>query len=184
MRRLPAFAIAVAVLIAVAASLAVLQARVTPALVVPVDDKAALIHGRLLYATNCASCHGRALQGQPLWQLVDQDSPRRAPALGMTGRAWARSDPDLLKVILKGEAPGAPPGRRSAMPGFEHRLTEADALAILAFVEANWPAAFRTLRARLVADGPGVSPGVLLAAWPLSAWCASPDASAGTPRPP
>src|SRR5580704_13928938 len=33
------------------------------------EDAALVALGRRVYMDACASCHGRALQGQPLWQL-------------------------------------------------------------------------------------------------------------------
>ena len=36
------------------------------------NDEAAVLTGRQIYRERCAACHGRNLEGQPLWQLQDQ----------------------------------------------------------------------------------------------------------------
>jgi mono/diheme cytochrome c family protein len=35
------------------------------------NNRALVILGKQLYIGHCAGCHGRFLQGQPLWQLAD-----------------------------------------------------------------------------------------------------------------
>src|SRR5258707_1196050 len=60
------------------------------------DDPAKVAAGRLIYARRCSSCHGKRLQGQPLWQLQDRYSGRRAPAHDESGHTWGHSDEDLF----------------------------------------------------------------------------------------
>jgi mono/diheme cytochrome c family protein len=52
------------------------------------DNAALVAHGKSVYMGRCASCHGRNLQGQPLWQLKDEFAGRRAPAHDETGHTW------------------------------------------------------------------------------------------------
>jgi len=42
------------------------------------EDAAAVSTGKMLYRRHYATCHGRYLQGQPLWQLDQESSVRRA----------------------------------------------------------------------------------------------------------
>ena len=81
------------------------------------DDLPAVTHGKQVYALRCASCHGRALQGQPLWQLLDENAGRRAPAQDETGHTWQHADEDIFQMIKQGRFPGAPAGR-PYMPAF------------------------------------------------------------------
>lgn len=60
------------------------------------EDLAKVRQGKQIYQSRCAACHGRNLQGQPLWQMKDENLGRRAPALDQTGRAWTLSDDDLF----------------------------------------------------------------------------------------
>src|SRR5690242_13092113 len=62
------------------------------------DEPAGVTAGKKLYTQRCSSCHGKRLQGQPLWQLQDQYSDRRAPALDESGHMWAHSDEQLFQI--------------------------------------------------------------------------------------
>ena len=110
------------------------------------DDRALVSLGRHVYAGRCASCHGRSLQGQPLWQLDDDDRGRRAPALDASGRSWFHDDNDLFRVVAFGR-PSVP--SRSAMPAFAGLLDEHQMLAVIAFMKARWPTGLRVAQAML-----------------------------------
>lgn len=105
--------------------------------------------GRHLYAQNCASCHGRRLQGQPLWQLKDQFAGRRAPAHDSTGHTWQHSDDDLFFMTKFGRFPTTPPNATSYMPAFQKRLNDHDILAVIAFIKSRWPLGLRASQAML-----------------------------------
>ncbi len=47
------------------------------------DDPAAVSVGKSLYEDHCASCHGADLEGQPNWQIPDQDGFMPAPPHGI-----------------------------------------------------------------------------------------------------
>src|ERR1700736_3736155 len=61
----------------------------TPVHFANADDPSTVATGKLLYMRLCASCHGKRLQGQPLWQLEDRYRGQRAPAHDQTGHTWA-----------------------------------------------------------------------------------------------
>ncbi len=113
------------------------------------DNPALVAQGRAIYAANCAACHGARLHGQALWQLEDEDSWRRAPALDATGHAWLHPDSDLLQITRSGHYPSAKPGAKSAMPAFAQRLSDDQINATLAYIKAHWPAALRVVQAAL-----------------------------------
>ena len=97
----------------------------------------------------CASCHGRNLQGQPLWQLKDEFAGRRAPAHDETGHTWQHSDEDIFYMIKYGRFPSAPAGDVSFMPAFRDVLDDRDIIAATAFIKARWPTALRVSQAML-----------------------------------
>ena len=130
-------------------------------------------HGRQLYASHCASCHGRNLQGQPLWRMVDSDQHRRAPALDATGPAWLLSDAALVATVSAGRlAAGDAPSR---MPAFATSLSDGDITAVLAFIKARWPVAMRVTQSTL-------NPGSDRSAGEPGDWRFPPDCRALTAR--
>jgi len=133
----------IAIAVASAAALATRNDFAPHAHVADADDIPVAMRGRSIYAQQCASCHGRNLQGQPLWQLVDKDSGRRAPALDLTGRTWTHSDEDVFLIVKYGRLPGMPADRPSRMPAFQARLNDGDILAVIAFIKARLPVGLR-----------------------------------------
>jgi S-disulfanyl-L-cysteine oxidoreductase SoxD len=113
------------------------------------DDAATVKHGKSIYMARCASCHGRNLQGQPLWQLKDEFTGRRAPAHDETGHTWQHSDEDIFHMIKYGRFPSAPVGAVSFMPAFKDVLDDRDVIAAAAFIRARWPTALRVSQAML-----------------------------------
>ena len=134
--------------------------RLVPAIAAPAtghfanaDDAATVIRGKQLYARRCAACHGRFLQGQPLWQLIDEFAGRRAPAHDQTGHTWQHSDEELFRVTKYGSDGAA--AERSSMPAFAAQLSDADILAVLAFIKRSWPIGLRVAQASLNPGGAG-----------------------------
>jgi mono/diheme cytochrome c family protein len=92
-----------------------------------------LVVGERLYESNCAACHGIDGEGQPDWKLPDANGVYPAPPHTTDGHTWHHADPLLLDIIANG---GTPP--KSAMPGFEGQLNEAEMAAILAYIKTFW----------------------------------------------
>jgi S-disulfanyl-L-cysteine oxidoreductase SoxD len=113
------------------------------------DDAANVKRGKVIYMGHCASCHGRNLQGQPLWQLTDEFAGRRAPAHDQTGRTWQHSDEDIFHMIKYGRFTTASVGAVSFMPAFRDVLDDRDIIAVTAFIKARWPTALRVSQAML-----------------------------------
>ena len=113
------------------------------------DDAAVVAHGRKIYMGRCASCHGRNLQGQPLWQLKDEYAGRRAPAHDETGHTWQPSDEDLFYMTKYGRFPSLSAGAVSFMPAFRGVLDDREIIAATAFIKARWPTALRVSQAML-----------------------------------
>ncbi|MBO9467184.1 cytochrome c [Tropicibacter sp. R15_0] len=106
--------------------------------------------GALLYAENCASCHGADLEGQPDWQTPGADGRLPAPPHDETGHTWHHPDSLLFDYTkLGGEALLARQGVEydSGMPGFGNVLTDQEIHNILAFIRSTWPDRIREVQA-------------------------------------
>jgi mono/diheme cytochrome c family protein len=113
------------------------------------DDLSKVLAGKSLYMRWCSSCHGRRLQGQPLWQLNDQYAGRRAPAHDQTGHTWAHSDDELFFMTKEGRFPATAASETSYMPAFHAVLTDDQIVAVIAFIKANWSTGLRISQALL-----------------------------------
>ena len=82
-------------------------------------------HGRTIYERHCADCHGP--EGRGDGRQASSLSPR--PGNLISAQTSAKSDQDLLKIIAKGKP-------RTAMTGWEERLSPDDQAAVLAYIRS------------------------------------------------
>ena len=94
--------------------------------------------GRRIYADDCASCHGRSLEGQADWQTAGANGRLPAPPHDASGHSWHHPDSELFLITKKGLT-AIVPGYESDMPAFEGVLTDAEIEAVLAFIKSTWP---------------------------------------------
>jgi mono/diheme cytochrome c family protein len=127
--------------------------------------------GKQVYMERCASCHGRHLQGQPLWQLRDANVHRRAPPLDQAGRAWQHADEELFFMAKHGHFANTARAPTSAMPVFEGVLDDRQIVAVIAFVKASWPIGLRVLQAVRNPDLSGMPGEARNADWTLPPEC-------------
>jgi mono/diheme cytochrome c family protein len=137
------------------------------------DDDVAVLKGRQVYRQQCAACHGRNLEGQPLWQVQDQYLHRRAPAHDASGHTWQHSDEDLFAMTKYGRFPGVPKSIRSYMPAFGARLTDAEILNVLAYIKATWPLGIRVSQSMLNPGFRGMPKDANKVEWTLPPTCMS-----------
>jgi len=135
------------------------------------DNPALVAKGRQIYMTACASCHGRRLQGQPLWQLMDQYAGRRAPPQDATGHTWQHADEDLFCKTKTGRFPSAPQHGKTYMPAFGGDLSDQEILAVLAFIKSSWPAGMRASQAMLNPGQRGMPKNLGSTTWTLPPNC-------------
>jgi len=103
------------------------------------DDMNVVARGRVLYAENCAACHGADRRGEPDWQTAKSDGRMPAPPHDGSGHTWQHSDLALLEVVKFG--PGVAAGRKDAasdMPAFGDRLSDEEIIAIYSFIKSRW----------------------------------------------
>lgn len=101
-----------------------------------------ILQGAALYADNCAACHGANLEGQPDWQIPDDDGVLPAPPHDATGHTWHHTDGLLFNyTAIGGREMMARLGVEfnSGMPGMADTLSEQEIWNILAFIQSTWP---------------------------------------------
>jgi mono/diheme cytochrome c family protein len=119
------------------------------------DDPAVLATGQGIYQQHCAACHGAQLQGQPNWRERDANGRLPAPPHDASGHTWHHPDEVLFRVTKYGVAKAANLNDYdSAMPAFEGVLTDAEIVAVLSWIRAQWPAAQRAQQAEVDAQAP------------------------------
>jgi mono/diheme cytochrome c family protein len=103
------------------------------------DDRARIGCGAAIYAAQCASCHGRSLEGEPDWQSPRADGLMPAPPHNSDGHTWHHDSATLFGITKEGLVPPwAPTGYRSDMPAFGRVLSDKEIWAVLSFIASTW----------------------------------------------
>ena len=106
-------------------------------------------HGKQLYETHCASCHGAKLEGQANWRQRLPNGRFPAPPHDESGHTWHHPDAILFDITKNGLEPHAPPGYQSDMPAFRDSLSDDDIRAVLAYIKSTWSDETRRLQAEV-----------------------------------
>ena len=101
------------------------------------NDPALTTRGKVVYAEQCASCHGANLEGQPNWRKRLPNGRLPAPPHDATGHTWHHSDRQLFDMVKNGTA-SMLPGYETDMPAYKETLSDADIWAVLSFIESTW----------------------------------------------
>ncbi len=104
-------------------------------------NAAVVSKGRLIYAENCASCHGAQLEGQPNWRQRDEEGYLPAPPHDASGHTWHHSDRQLFELTKHGL--GVILGDKNfktRMPAYGNQLSDQEILAVLSYIKSTWPA--------------------------------------------
>ena len=108
------------------------------------DDAQALAQGKAVYFAHCASCHGAKLEGQPNWRERDASGRLPAPPHDASGHTWHHPDEVLFRITKYGVAKAANlPAHPSNMPAYEGVLSDAEIVAVLSWIKAQWPEPIR-----------------------------------------
>lgn len=132
-----------AVLLA-AAGLYALRARnaaaVPPAHALRPDDPQTVLAGAHLYTAHCAACHGVKGEGQSNWREQGPDGRLPAPPHDASGHTWHHPDAQLFAIVKYGLAKLInQPDYQTNMPIYDTVLSDAEIVAVLSWVKAQWP---------------------------------------------
>lgn len=105
----------------------------------PYDRPESIARGAVIYADNCASCHGADLQGEPNWKQPSPEGLMPAPPHDESGHTWHHPDEVLFRLTKLGTAAVVGQGYESNMPGFSDILSDQDILDVLGFIKSTWP---------------------------------------------
>jgi mono/diheme cytochrome c family protein len=104
------------------------------------DDVAVVAAGKQVYDRHCAACHGAKLEGQPDWRLRDASGRLPAPPHDASGHTWHHPDEVLFRIVKDGVAQAARlKDYQTAMPVYAGVLSDAEIVAVLSYIKANWP---------------------------------------------
>ncbi len=103
------------------------------------SDAALVARGQVVYDQHCASCHGRALEGQPNWRSRLPNGRLPAPPHDASGHTWHHPDAVLVEITRDGIQRHAPAGYQSDMPAFGGTLDQRDIRAVLSYIKSTWP---------------------------------------------
>ncbi len=107
-------------------------------------DKPELVAaGELIYSNQCASCHGKNLEGQPDWKTPLPNGRYPAPPHDASGHTWHHTDELLFQLTKFGSAAVVGNGHQSDMPGFRDILSDRQIIAVLSFIKSTWPQKIR-----------------------------------------
>ena len=101
-------------------------------------DHAVVNLGKVIYAENCASCHGVVLEGQANWRQRDAEGYLPAPPHDETGHTWHHPDPYLFLMTKYGIEEMIGKSYPNNMPAYEDKLTDGEIIAALSYIKSTW----------------------------------------------
>lgn len=111
----------------------------TNSLLEPQNPKV-VARGKVVYAANCASCHGVDLEGEPNWRQPKPDLTMPAPPHDETGHTWHHPDRMLFELTKYGLGKLIRnPDYKTSMPNYEGVLSDAEIVAVLSYIKSTWP---------------------------------------------
>lgn len=117
------------------------QSAEQPTAILRPDAAAYVSEGKVVYAENCALCHGVKLEGQVAdWKSPDASGRLPAPPHDETGHTWHHPDQTLFDITKFGVAKAANlKNYDSAMPAYEGILSDKEIVAVLSYIKSTWP---------------------------------------------
>ena len=102
------------------------------------DSTLMIARGKIIYESNCVSCHQVNLVGAENWKGLDEDGHRKAPPLNGTGHTWHHDDASLHNIIKYGLAKLVK-NYEGKMLGYEDSLKDKDIDSVLSYMKSFWP---------------------------------------------
>ena len=113
------------------------------------DDKDVVARGAEVYAQQCASCHGKNLEGQPNWRSRLPTGRMPAPPHDESGHTWHHNDRLLFRLTKEGPAAVIGNNYQSDMKGYAETLSDQDIIAVLSYIKSRWPSHVRARHDRI-----------------------------------
>ena len=107
------------------------------------DNQEIIQQGKVIYETRCATCHGRNLKGQAVWNRRRQKKYILGPAHDDTGHTWNHSHQQLFDMVKYGSVPTGDTDIKGRMPAFRWVLSDEEIWAVLSYIESQWPSDVR-----------------------------------------
>ena len=101
------------------------------------DSALMIAKGKIVYESNCVSCHQVNLIGAENWKGVDEDGHRKAPPLNGTGHTWHHDDATLHNIIKYG-LPKIVKNYEGKMIGFGDKINDKQIDSILSYIKSHW----------------------------------------------
>jgi len=121
----------------------------------PWQEPEAVALGAEIYGDHCAACHGADLEGQvPDWRSPGPDGRLPAPPHDASGHTWHHADLLLFRITKYGTEALIGGDYRSNMIGFGDVLSDAEIIAVLAYIKSTWPEEVRAAHDRINARAP------------------------------
>lgn len=112
-------------------------------------DKDVVVRGAEVYAQQCASCHGKNLEGQPNWRSRLPTGRMPAPPHDESGHTWHHNDRLLFRLTKEGPAAVIGNNYQSDMQGYAETLSDRDIIAVLSYIKSRWPSHVRARHDRI-----------------------------------
>ena len=113
------------------------------------SDKEIVNIGKSIYLKNCASCHGKNLEGQKNWQIRQNDGYLLAPPHDKTGHTWHHSDYYLFMVTKLGIEEIIKKSYPNNMPIYKDLLNDKEIISVLSYIKSTWPEEIRIMQDKL-----------------------------------
>ena len=101
-------------------------------------DSTIVESGEVVYAENCASCHGVVLEGQANWRQRAAEGYLPAPPHDETGHTWHHPDSYLFLMTKYGIEKMIGRLYPNNMPAYEDKLTDDEIVAVLSYIKSTW----------------------------------------------
>jgi len=103
------------------------------------DEKNIVSLGKNIYLENCASCHGKNLEGQANWRQRDAEGYLPAPPHNKDGHTWHHPDEYLFSMTKYGIERMIGEKYQNKMPAYETILSDEEIIAALSYIKSTWP---------------------------------------------